>query len=119
MTDTAANFRPWPELAAEFRAIGWDATNAVADICDLIATRPISATLRGAKIGNVLAIERTTGAGRLEFQPTVRGSTQVRFADPSRPDNMWRRHEPPEKLLDRFRKAMLLIEWISDPASLD
>ena len=116
MADTS---RSWPDLAADFRAIGWESTNAVADICDLVAARPLGTTLRGSKAGNVLAIERTAGTGRLEIQPSERGPTQVRFADAARPDNMWRRHEPPEKLVDRFRKAMLLLEWVTDPAMLD
>jgi hypothetical protein len=119
MSETPA-IRPWSDLAADFRTIGWESTQALAELCEFIAARPVSKSLHGWKSGNVLgmALSAAPSAGRLEFDPTLRGPTQVRFADATRPENMWRRHEPPEKILERFRKAVQQLEWITDPAEL-
>ena len=115
-----APIRPWVELATAFRPIPWESAQAVADLCEFIAARSIGESLSGWKSGNVLCV---AGAGlsraRLEIEPSQRGPVQFRYADADRIESMWRRHEPPEKVLDRFRRAVVQVHWIADPAALD
>lgn len=121
MSDTPAAVRPWSELAADFRSIEWESAQALADLCDFIAARPLGASVSGWKSDNVLCIVQTAAplAARLELAPTQRGPTQVRYLDAVKLENMWRRHEPPDKILERFRKAMLQLEWVTDPTHLE
>lgn len=105
----------WTDLAAQLRATDWDSTRALADICDHIAADPTRAALRGALSNVTLTITHASHADtRLEIIPTQRGPTQFFYVDTQTPERMWRRHEPPEKVLERFRKAMVQIGWAAE-----
>ena len=113
MTDAPLMARPWNDLAAHFRANPWPATQAIADLCDQLASDRSGAGLLGAATGHVLRITQAAApdGAYLEIAPTERGPTQFRFIDTAAPERMWRRHEPPERVVERFYKATALIGW--------
>lgn len=105
----------WPDLAAQLRATDWDSTRALADICDHIASEATHGALQGSLSNVTLTITHESHADtRLEIIPTQRGPTQFRYIDTQTPEHMWRRHEPPEKVLERFRKAIVQLAWIAE-----
>jgi hypothetical protein len=105
----------WTDLAAQLRTTDWDSTRAIADICDDIAAGALNADLHGELSNVTLTITRAGNpASHLEIIPTQRGPTQFRYVDTQMPERMWRRHEPPEKVLERFRKAMVQLAWIAE-----
>ena len=104
----------WTDLAAQLRATDWDSTRALADVCDDITARALHETLQGEVSGVTLKIRHTSHPDtRLEIIPTARGHTQFLYVDTQTPERMWRRHEPPERVLERFRKAMLQLAWVA------
>ncbi len=105
----------WTDLAAQLRTTDWDSTRAVADMCDDIAAQTAYAALRGSLSNVTLTIAHTSRAeSRLEIIPSQRGAIQFLYVDTQTPERMWRRHEPPEKALERFRKAMVQIGWVAE-----
>ena len=113
MTDGPFITQPWADLAAHFRATPWPSTQAIADLCDQLAADRSGTRLLGAASGLVLRLKLATAPdrGHLDIAPTERGPTQFRFTDTASPERMWRRHEPPERVVERFNKAMALIGW--------
>ena len=124
MTETHLMTRPWPIIAAHFRTGRSRASHAIAGLCDYIAARPVRTGVHGWTSMYTLCITQIPVHYPYEgpvliVDPVSNESVEFRYEDTFIKSRMWRRTEPGERVIDRFRKTMIQLNWFTHRSVLD
>lgn len=116
--------RPWSDLATHFRNPEEPACTAIAELCDYIDARSIRSGVHGWQSMYTLCVVQIPVAypyegPRLQIEPVSYGTVEFRYIDTHVRQRMWKRTEPLDRVIARFRKTIIQLRWFTDRTALD
>jgi hypothetical protein len=111
----------WAEIGERFRRHASPAGAAIVGLCTFIDARPIRSGVHGWATIDALGITQLPlwnyDAPHLWLELNT-DTVAFSYRDTNVRSRMWTRTEPPERVIERFRKTMIQLNWFTDRSVL-
>jgi hypothetical protein len=112
----------WAQVADRFRYSDSPGMKALASLSEYIDARPLSSGIHGWATLDGLGITQVPiwryDAPHLWLASNT-DTVEFSYRDTNIKQRMWTRTEPADRVIERFRKTMLQLNWFTDRSLLD
>lgn len=113
--------QPWPSIVEQYQGYAGESESirAVSDLCDHIASGPLSNALFAWTSMFDLHIVQTPveypyEGPRLLVSPRLDGQVEFRYVDTPAVDRQWVRSEKPEMVVARLHEFLRQLRWVTE-----